>query len=229
MRRFGLLLPAFVFAALTTASAVAGDRRAAVQVDVEGALARLARLDPARELSYGAIEVVPDGGAYEVTVADVAVKLAANDPGMLDIGIVSFRLSPLDGDTYRVDRFAAANAFDHRGSDGRVDGSWSLAPRRLAGLWSRRQGGFLQRAATVDVSLAISGLDAAVDAVAAAPPQPGSATGWLQLMLLRGLARRETAANGVPVDRYHIEAAGSGPLVVNGRSFQISPAALGIP
>jgi hypothetical protein len=229
MWRLGLLLPAFVFAALATASAGASDRAAAVQADVERALSRLARLDPSRELSYGAIEVVPDGGAYGVTVADVAVKLAANDPGLLDIGIVSFRLSPVDGDIYRVDRFAAANAFDHRGADGRVDGSWRFAPRRLAGLWSRRQGGFLQRAAIVDVSLAISGLDAAVDAVAAAPPQPGSTTGWLQLMLLRGLARRETAADGVPVDRYDIEAAGSGPLVVNGRSFRVSPAALALP
>jgi hypothetical protein len=228
MRQLGLVLPLLLFAALTTASAGAGDRATAVQADVERALTRLAQLDPSRDLSYGAIEVVPDGGAYGVTVADVAVKLAANDPGLLDIGIVSFRLSPVDGDIYRVDGFAAASRFDHHGADGRVDGTWRFAPRRLAGLWSRRQGGFLQRAAIVDVSLAISGLDAAVDALAAAPPRPGSTTGWLQLMLLRGLARRETA-DGVPVDRYDIEAAGSGPLVVNGRSFRVSPAALALP
>src|SRR5262245_38980735 len=214
MRRLGLLLSVFVVTAMAAAAAPATDRREAVQAEVEQALARLARLDPAREFSFGAIEVVPDGGAYDVTVADVAVKLAANDPGILDIGIVSFRLSPVDGDLYRVDRVAAADAFDHRGADGRVDGTWRLIPRRLAGLWSRRQGGFLRRAAVVDVSLAISGLDAAVEAVAAAPPQPGSATGWLQLMLLRGLARRETAADGAIVDHYDIKAAATGAVVV---------------
>jgi hypothetical protein len=227
MQRLGLLLSMLAFAA-ATATAVVADDRGAIEGEVERALVRLARLDPSRELSYGAIEVVPEGGAYEVTVADVAMKLAANDPGLLDIGIVSFRLSPLDGDVYRVDRFAAASAFEHRGAGGRVDGTWRLVPRRLAGLWSQRRGGFLQRAAVVDVSLAISGLDAVVDAVAAAPPQPGSTAGWLQLMLLRGLARRETAG-GMAVDRYDIAAADGGPLVVNGRSFQISPAALAIP
>ena len=228
MRRRGILIAALLFVALAATGARAGDSGAAVQADVERALTRLAQLDASRELSYGAIEVVPEGGAYQVTVADVAVKLAANDPGMLDIGIVSFRLSPADGDFYRVDGFAAANAFDHRAADGRIDGTWRFSPRRLAGLWSRRQGGFLQGAAVVDVSLAISGLDAAVDAVATAPPQAGSTAGWLQLMLLRGLARRETA-DGVPVDHYDIEAAGSGPLVLNGRSFRVSPAALALP
>jgi len=229
MRRFGLLALVFAFATMTATAVVAGDRGAAIEGEVERALARLARLDPSRELSYGAIEVVPEGRAYEVTVADVAVKLAANDPGLLDIGIVSFRLSPVDDDIYRVDRLSSANAFDHRGADGRVDGTWRLVPRKLAGLWSRQLGGFLQRAAVVDVSLAISGLDAAVDAVAAAPPRSGSTAGWLQLMLLRGLARRELVAGGIPVDRLDIEAAGSGPLVVNGRSFQVSPAGLAIP
>jgi hypothetical protein len=228
MRRLVLLPLAFLFAATTATATIADDRGAAIEGEVQRALARLARLDPSREFTYGAIEVVPEGGAYEVTVADLAVKLAANDPGLLDIGMVSFRLSPVDGDIYRVERFAAAKAFEHRGADGRVDGLWRFAPRRLAGLWSQRRGGFLQEAAVVDVSLAISGLDAAVDAVAAAPPQPGSTTGWLQLMLLRGLARRETA-DGVPLDRYDIAAAEGGPLVVNGRSFPLSPAALAVP
>lgn len=233
MRRLGLLLSVFVFATMAATAAPAADRREAVQAEVEQALARLARLDPSREFSFGAIEVVPDGGAYAVTVADVAVKLAANDPGLLDIGTVSFRLSPAEsagnGDVYRVDRLTTAKAFDHRDADGEVDGTWKLVPHRLAGLWSTRRGGFLQRAAVVDVSLAISGLDAALDAVAAAPPQAGSTAAWLQLMLLRGLGRRETAADGSPVDRYDIEAASGGPLVVNGRSFQISPAALALP
>jgi len=126
MRRIGLLLPMVMVVAATATATVAGasDRTAGIQADVERALARLARLDPARELSYGAVEVVPDGGAYGVTVADVALKLAPGDPGLLDVGIVSFRLSPVDGDVYRVDRIVTAPAFEHRGADGGADGSW---------------------------------------------------------------------------------------------------------
>jgi hypothetical protein len=228
MRRLGVLVLVVAFGMIATASGFAADRAATVQAEVERALARLARLDPSQGFSYGVVEVVPDGAAYGVAVADVAAKLAANDPGILEVGIVSFRLSPVGGDVYRVDRVAAADAFEHRGADGRVDGSWRLVHRRLTGLWSRSQGGFLRRDAAVDVSLAITGLDDAVNAVGAAPPQPGSNLGWLQLMLFRSLARREAAADGAVVDRYDVSTAAGGPVVVNGRAFDLSAAALSI-
>jgi hypothetical protein len=228
MRRLGSFLFVLALGATSAPAVSAGGTPAAIQVEVERALARVARLDPLRGFSYGAVEVVPEGNDYGVTVADVEMKLAANDPGILDIGIVSFRLSPV-GDAYRVDRVAAADGFAHRGADGRVDGTWRFVPRSLSGLWSRSQSGFLRRDAAVDVSLAITGLDAAVDAVASAPPQPGSNLGWLQLMLLRGLARREAAADGAIVDRYDIRAAANGPVVVNGRAFDLSATALSIP
>ncbi|MGH6960475.1 MAG: hypothetical protein ACREE7_08340 [Dongiaceae bacterium] len=219
----------FAFGAIATVNGFAANRSAAVQVEVERALARLARLDPSGGFSYGAVEVLPEGAAYGITVADVAVKLAANDPGYLDIGFVSFRLSPADGDLYRVDRFALADGIAHRGADGRVDGTWQFVHRKLSGLWSRRQGGFLRRGAAVDFSLAITGLDNAVNAVGSAPPQAGSNLRWLQLMLLRGLARREAAADGAIVDRYDINAAATGPVVVNGRAFELSAGAFSMP
>ncbi len=228
MRRLGVFVLLFAFGAIATPNGFAADRPAVIQVEVERALARLARLDPSAGFSYGAVEVVPEGGAYGVTVADVAVKLAANDPGYLDIGIVSFRLSPADGDLYRVDRVAVADGIAHRGADGRADGTWRFVHRKLSGLWSRRQGGFLRRGAAVDISLAITGLDNAIGAVGSAPPQPGSSLRWLQLMLLRGLARREAAADGAIVDRYDIRASPTGPVMVNGRAFELSAAALSI-
>jgi hypothetical protein len=228
MRRLGVFVLLFVFGAIATPNGFAADRSAAVQTEVERALARLARLGPSQEFSYGAVEVVPESAAYGVTVADVAVKLAANDPGILDIGIVSFRLSPVGGDIYRVDRVAAASGFAHRGADGRVDGIWRFVPRKLSGLWLRRQGGFLRRDAAIDISLAITGFDNAVNAVASAPPQPGSNLGWLQLMLFRSLARREVAADGALIDRYDISATADGAVVVNGRAFDLSAAALSI-
>jgi hypothetical protein len=229
MRWLGVFVLVFTLVAMAATTVFAADRSAAVQAEVERALARLARLDPAQGFSCGAVEIVPEGSAYGVTVADVAMKLAANDPGVLDIGIVSFRLSPVGADAYRVDRLATVDGFAHRGADGQVDGVWRVLPRTLSGLWSRSQGGFLRRGAAVDVSLAITGLDAAVSAVASAPPQPGSNLGWLQLMLLRGLARREAAADGAVVDRYDISAAANGPVVVNGRAFDLSAAALSVP
>ncbi len=98
MRRLGVLVLVVAFGMIATASGFAADRAATVQAEVERALARLAQLDPSQGFSYGAVEVVPDGTAYGVTVADVAAKLAANDPGILEVGIVSFRLSPVGGD-----------------------------------------------------------------------------------------------------------------------------------
>ncbi len=228
MRRFGAFVLVLVFGAVATASGFAADRSAAIQAEVERALARLARLDPSQGFSYGAVEVVRDGAAYGVTVADVAAKLAANDPGILEIGIVSFRLSPVGPDAYRVDRVAAADAFDHRGADGQVDGTWWFVHRRLTGLWSRSQGGFLRRDAAVDVSLAVTGLDNVVNAVAAAPPQPGSTLAWLQLMLFRSLARREAAADGGVIDRYDVSTAAGGPIMVNGRAFDLPAAAFSL-
>jgi hypothetical protein len=228
MRRFGVLFLAIAIGAIATASGFAADRSAAVQAEVERALARLARLDPSQGFSYGAVEVVPDGTAYGVTVADVAATLAANDPGILEIGMVSFRLSPVGDDAYRVDRVATADAFDHRGADGRVDGTWRLVHRRLTGLWSRSQGGFLRRDAAVDISLAVTGLDDAVNAVAAAPPQLGSNVAWLQLMLFRSLAQRETTADGAVIDRYDVSTTAGGPVVVNGRAFDLSAAAFSL-
>jgi hypothetical protein len=228
MQRLAFSLLVFALSVAVAIGAFAADRAAAVQGEVERALARLARLDPSQGFTYGAVEVVPDGAAYGVTVADVAAKLAAGDPGILEIGIVSFRLSPVGSDAYRVDRVAAADAFDYRGADGRVDGTWRLVHRRLTGLWSRSQGGFLRRDAAVDVSLAITGLDDVVNAVSPAAPQPGSDLAWLQLMLFRSLARREAAADGAVVDRYDVSTAAGGPVVVNGRAFDLSAAALSI-
>src|SRR5512144_316748 len=113
MRRTVLALLLLSLNALAASGASAADSSAAVQRDVEQALAQLARLDPSQGFSYGAVEVVPNRGAYGITVADVAAKLAATDPGVLDIGIVSFRLSPLGDNTYRVDRVSAADEFSH--------------------------------------------------------------------------------------------------------------------
>jgi hypothetical protein len=229
MRIALLLIVVFLGATMAPAGSVA-DSAAAVQKEVEEALARLAALDPSLGLAYGAVDVVPQGKAFNVAVADVSIRLAANDPGYLDFGIVTFRLTPQEGYLYRVEQIAMPAQVPHRGADGLVDGTWEVDNRALAGLWSRRQGGFLRRDAVVDVGLAITGLDATMGAIAAAPPQAGSSVRWMQLLLFRGLARRETAANGAAVDRYEVKVTPKGPVVINGRSLDfLSPAALTMP
>jgi hypothetical protein len=230
MTRIGLFLIVLLLGAGAAPAGSAQDRPAAVQEEVEEALARLAALDPSLGLAYGAVDVVQRGEAFGVAVADVSIRLAANDPGYLDFGIVSFRLLPQRGNLYRVEQIAMPARIPHRSADGLVDGVWEVDNRALSGLWSRRQGGFLRREAAVDVSLAITGLDAAMEAIAAAPPQAGSGLRWMQLLLFRGLASREMAANGVAVDRYDVKVTPNGPAVVNGRSLDfLSPRALTMP
>jgi hypothetical protein len=218
MMRVGLLLILALLGAAAPAES-AQDRTAAVRREVEEALARLATLDPSLGLAYGAVDVVPRGEAFDVAVADVSIRLAANDPGYLDFGIVGFRLTPQPGELYRVEQIAMPARIPHRSADGLVDGIWEVNNRALSGLWSRRQGGFLRRGAAVDIGLSITGLDTAMNAIAAAPPQAGSNLRWMQLLLFRGLARRELGADGAAVDRYEVEVAPNGPVVVNGRSL----------
>lgn len=230
MRWFGQFLMLMFIGVMTPSAGFAMDGAAAVQSEVQRALDRIATLDPTLGFAYGAVEVVPEGSAFGVTVADVSLRFAANDPGYLDVGWVSFRLSPADGNLYRVDRFQAASSFPHRHGDGRVDSSWAFVNRELSGLWSRRQAGFLRREAVIDVSLAVTGLDAVIAAIASAPPQAGSDLRWLQLMLFKGLARREAGADGGAVDHYDISLSRDGPAVVNGRQLDfLSPAALSTP
>ncbi len=230
MTRIGLLLILVLLGITAAPAASARDSAAAVQTEVEQALARLAALDPSLALAYGAVDVVSRGGAFDIAVADVSIRLAANDPGYLDLGIVSFRLTPQPGNLFRVEQIAVPARVPHRGADGLVDGMWQVDNRALSGLWSRRQGGFLRREAAVDVGLAITGLDAAMDAIAAAPPQAGSNMRWMQLLLFRGLARREAAADGAAIDRYEVRVTPKGPVVVNGRSLDfLSPRALTMP
>jgi hypothetical protein len=230
MMRMALLLIVALFGAAFAPEGSARDSAAAVQKEVEQGLARLAAFDPSLGLAYGTVDVVPRGDAFDIAVADVSVRLAANDPGYLDFGIVSFRLTPQPGNVYRVEQIAVPARVPHRGADGLVDGIWAVDNRALSGLWSRQQGGFLRRDATVDVGVAITGLDAAMDAIAAAPPQAGSRMRWMQLLLFRGLARREIAADGGAVDRYEVKVTPKGPVVVNGRSLDfLSPTALTMP
>jgi hypothetical protein len=230
MTRIGLFLILILLGATGASPGSARDSAAAVQDEVEQALARLAALDPSLGLAYGAVDVVPRGDAFAVAVADVSIRLAANDPGYLDFGIISFRLTPQKGYLFRVEQITMPARIPHRGADGLVDGVWEVDNRALLGLWSRRQGGFLRREAAVDVGLAITGLDAAMDAIAAAPPQAGSNMRWMQLLLFRGLARREMTADGAAVDRYEVKVTPNGPVVVNGRSFDfLSPQALTMP
>ncbi|MGE0120439.1 MAG: hypothetical protein AB7S71_16740 [Dongiaceae bacterium] len=228
MRWLGLLLMLLLPADAAVAESVT-ERTAAVQAEVEAALKRLAALDPSFGFAYGAIDVVPEGAAYGVAVADVSIRLAANDPGYLDLGIVSFRLTPEAGDLYRIDRLTTPARIPHRGADGRIDGVWELDNRQLSGLWSRHRGGFLRRGAVVDLGLAITGLDVAMQAIAAAPPQAGSNLRWMELVLFRGFARREVTASGGIVDRYDLKVTPEGPVAVNGRSLDLSPAVLSMP
>jgi hypothetical protein len=228
MRRIVLTFVLVLLGALAAPAGTAHER--AVEAEVEQALKRLAALDPSFGLSYGAIDVVSRDGAYVVAVADVSVRLAANDPGYLDLGIVSFRLTPDQNNLYRVDRVSVPAQVPYRGPDGRVGGVWEFSNREISGLWSRHRGGFLRREAAIDIGLAITGLDATMEAIASAPPQAGSSLRWVQLLLFRGLARREVAEDGNIVDRYDVKVHPDGPVVVNGRSLDfLTPAVLSMP
>jgi hypothetical protein len=51
----------------------------------------------------------------------------------------------------------------------------------------------------------------------------------MELVLFRGLAWREVTASGGIVDRYDLKVTPEGPVAVNGRSLDLSPAVLSMP
>jgi hypothetical protein len=141
MRRIGWLFGVGLLIA-ASAPAPAQDLAAQIRQDVEDALAPLAGTEGDSVLTHGGVEVVADGGGYVVTIAEM--RGAPGDDGYLDIGTVSFRMTPESDDLYRVDDVKIPAEIPHKAADGSIDGGISLPSQQFTGVWSRSLANFLQ-------------------------------------------------------------------------------------
>jgi hypothetical protein len=141
MRTIGWLFGIGVLLA-TSAPSAAQDLAAQIEKDVEDALAPLAGTEGDSALTHGGVEVTADGGGYMVTISDM--RGVPDESGYLDIGTVSFRMTPEGDDLYRIDEVKIPQEIPHKAADGSVDGGISLPSQHFTGLWSRSIENFLQ-------------------------------------------------------------------------------------
>ena len=141
MRKIGWLFGIGLLIA-TSAPAPAQDLAAQIKTDVEEALAPLAGTEGDSVLTHGGVDVAADGAGYVVTIADVRGMPDAS--GYLDIGTVSFRMTPDGADLYRIDDVKIASEIPHKTADGSSDGGISLPSQHFTGVWSRSLANFLQ-------------------------------------------------------------------------------------
>jgi hypothetical protein len=170
MRKIGWLFGVTLLLAVD-APALAQDLAAQIKQDVEDALAPLA--DPAGGggLTHGGVQVTAEGTAYVVTIADM--RGAEDDSSYLDIGTVSFRLTPEGSDLYRVDDVKTPPEMPLKMADGSIDGAVTVSSQHFTGTWSRAIANFLQLDAayrdikviskTDDVSIAVGEATARID------------------------------------------------------------------
>jgi hypothetical protein len=141
MRKIGWLFGIGLLIA-ASAPAPAQDLAAQIKQDVEQALAPLAGTEGDAMLTHGGVDVAADSGGYVVTIAEM--RGAPDESGYLDIGTVSFRMTPEGDDLYRVDDVKVPTEIPHKATDGSVDGSISLPSQHFTGVWSRSLANFLQ-------------------------------------------------------------------------------------
>lgn len=140
MRKIGWLFGVSLLLAVN-APALAQDLAAQIKQDVEDALAPLA--DPAGGgLTHGGVQVAPEGAAYVVTIPEMCG--APDESGYLDIGTVSFRLTPEGSDLYRVDEVKIPSEMPFKMADGSIDGGLTVSSQHFTGTWSRAIANFLQ-------------------------------------------------------------------------------------
>lgn len=141
MRKIGWLFGVGLLIA-TGAPALAQDLSAQIKQDVEDALAPLAGTEGDSALTHGGVDVTADGAGYVVTIAEM--RGVPDESGYLDIGTVSFRMTPEGDDLYRVDEVKIPQEIPHKAADGSVDGGISLPSQHFTGVWSRSLENFLQ-------------------------------------------------------------------------------------
>ena len=144
MRRIGWLFGAVLFVAAGT-PAMAQDQAAQIKQSVEDFLKPLAGTSAGgaeATLMHGAIDVAAAGTGYVVTIPDL--RWMPDTTGHLEIGTVSFSVTPEGADLYHIADVKIPAEMPHKMADGSVDGSISLPSQQITGVWSRSLESFMQ-------------------------------------------------------------------------------------
>lgn len=105
-----------------------------IQKSIEEYLALMEGPAEQRVLHHDAIKVTPEENAFAVSVE--GVRVGAKEAEHMEIGTITYRLTPQGSDGYIVSDLAHAPRFPNRDSAGKETGSLSLKTTSFTGEWS---------------------------------------------------------------------------------------------
>lgn len=94
-----------------------------------------------RVLHHGAIKVTPGADAFDVAIE--GVYFGKKDEGYLDIGTISYKLTPKGEDGYLASALTHAATMNAKDKDNNVVGVLNLTTKSFSGEWSSTLGTFL--------------------------------------------------------------------------------------
>lgn len=118
----------------TAAAAIDPAQAPLIQKSIEEYLALMEGPAEQRVLHHDAIKVTPEENAFAVSVE--GVRVGAREAEHMEIGTITYRLTPQGGDGYIVSDLVHAPRFPNRDAAGKETGSLSLKTTSFTGEWS---------------------------------------------------------------------------------------------
>ncbi len=116
---------------------------AELQKSVEGYLAEMEGPADKRALSHSSVKVTPQQDTGYLVSID-GLKVAADADGYLDIGTISYVLTPKDDKTYTADKLSLPAEMPFKLPDGSKAGGVTLTNKSFSGLWLKEAESFLK-------------------------------------------------------------------------------------
>jgi hypothetical protein len=117
------------------------EQAAALQKEIQDALAQAAGSGPQKMLSYGDVTVAPNGDLYDVTIDKISVTVAGVVP--VDVGKVGFKLAAEGDDLRKFSDLSLPSAITIKSEDGKETIKAAIALDHGAGSWSKKLGQLL--------------------------------------------------------------------------------------
>lgn len=147
IRRAGRFAGLSVVVGLLLAGCNKGPDRAQVAADlqkgVEDYLAQVEGPQDKRVVSHSAVKVTPQQDAGYLVSVD-GIKVTSASDGYLDIGTISYVLTPKDDKTYDASELKIAGDIPFKTTDGQAAGGIKLTNKAFSGTWLREAQTFIK-------------------------------------------------------------------------------------
>lgn len=118
----------------TPAAAIDPAQAPVIQKGIEDYLLVMEGPVDSRVIHHGSVKVTPGSDAFEVAIEGIRIGVKESD--QLDVGTVTYRLTPKGDDGYIASDLKHAASFPQRDADGKELGSLTLVTKSFTGEWS---------------------------------------------------------------------------------------------